>query len=154
MDIVTAVITEQGDFTMSTANSEENALQAAPRDGPEAKPDTKAHTTPRKPRVPPKTAKSGKKTTPAKKAAKAHKDAKAHKGEGKPGAARQGSKTATVLALIQRAKGATLAEIMEATSWQAHSVRGFISRTLGKKMGLKVESAKREDGARVYSLPK
>jgi hypothetical protein len=40
---------------------------------------------------------------------------------------------------------------MEATSWQAHSVRGFIS-TLGKKMGLKVTSTKRVDGARVYSV--
>ena len=67
---------------------------------------------------------------------------------------REGSKTATVLAMIQRAKGATLAEIMEATNWQAHSVRGFISGTMGKKMGLKVESTKREDGTRVYSISK
>jgi Protein of unknown function (DUF3489) len=67
---------------------------------------------------------------------------------------REGRKTATVLDLIQRAKGATLAEIMEATCWQAHSVRGFISATLGKKMGLKIESAKREDGTRFYSIAK
>ena len=58
--------------------------------------------------------------------------------------------TWTVLALIQRAKGATLAEIMEATSWQAHSVRGFISGNLGKKMSLNVESFKRSDGERAY----
>jgi hypothetical protein len=44
--------------------------------------------------------------------------------------------------------------IMKATDWQAHSVRGFISGTLGKKMGLKIESTKREDGERVYSLAK
>jgi hypothetical protein len=56
--------------------------------------------------------------------------------------------------LIQRAKGATLAEIMETTSRQAHSVRGFISGTLGKKMGLTVKSEKREDGTRVYSIVK
>lgn len=68
--------------------------------------------------------------------------------------ARDGSKKAQVLALIQRPKGATLGEIMKATSWQAHSVRGFISGTLGTKMGLKVVSAKREDGERVYSLGK
>ena len=43
---------------------------------------------------------------------------------------------------------------MEATSWQAHSVRGFVSGTLGKKMGLTVKSEKREDGTRVYSLAK
>src|ERR1700686_2308780 len=69
----------------------------------------------------------------------------------KAASVRDGSKTAAVLSLLQRAKGATLTEIMEATSWQAHSVRGFIS-TLGKKMGLKVTSTKRADGTRVYSV--
>jgi Protein of unknown function (DUF3489) len=66
--------------------------------------------------------------------------------------AREGSKKAEILALIQRPKGATLAEIMKATGWQAHSVRGFVSGTLGKRMGLIVESARREDGQRVYRL--
>jgi hypothetical protein len=66
--------------------------------------------------------------------------------------ARQGSKKAEILALIERPKGATLAEIQKATGWQAHSVRGFISGTLGKKMGLIVESARREDGQRFYRL--
>jgi len=41
---------------------------------------------------------------------------------------------------------------MEVTGWQAHSVRGFLSGSLGKKMGLKIESSKREDGARAYAL--
>jgi hypothetical protein len=67
---------------------------------------------------------------------------------------REGSKTAKILNLMRRAKGATLAEIMEASSWQPHSVRGFISGTLGKKMGLTVQSAKRADGTRFYSLEK
>jgi hypothetical protein len=66
--------------------------------------------------------------------------------------ARDGSKKAQILDLIRQPEGATLAAIMEATGWQAHSVRGFISGTLGKKMGLKVESAKRDDGQRVYTL--
>jgi hypothetical protein len=74
--------------------------------------------------------------------------------ESKAEGVRAGSKTETILGLLRRAKGATLAEIMEASSWQAHSVRGFISGTLGKKMGLSVKSEKREDGTRVYSIAK
>ena len=66
--------------------------------------------------------------------------------------ARDGSKKADVLALLRRQGGATLEELMSATGWQAHSVRGFISGALGKKMGLAVESAKRDDGGRVYSI--
>ena len=64
--------------------------------------------------------------------------------------ARDGSKKAIVLELIRRADGASLKEIMDATDWQAHSVRGFISGSLGKKMGLTVESFKRSDGERAY----
>ena len=41
---------------------------------------------------------------------------------------------------------------MKATGWQAHSVRGFISGTLGTKMGLRVNSERREDGERLYTL--
>jgi hypothetical protein len=84
----------------------------------------------------------------AKKPAKAPKKAKAAKTEG----VREGSKTATVVALLERKGGATLAEVMKTTGWQTHSVRGFISGTLGKKMGRTVESTRREDGERVYQL--
>jgi uncharacterized protein DUF3489 len=66
--------------------------------------------------------------------------------------AREGSKKAIVLDLIRRKQGATLAEIMEATGWQPHSVRGFVSGALNKTMGLKVESTKREDGTRTYRV--
>ena len=66
--------------------------------------------------------------------------------------ARDGSKKAIVLDMLKRPDGATLADIMSATSWQAHSVRGFISGSLGKKMGLTVESSKRPDGTRAYKL--
>jgi len=97
----------------------------------------------------PAAASKTKKATPAKATAKAPKAAKPEdKG------VRAGSKTATILALLQRAKGASLAEIMAASSWQAHSVRGFISGTLGKKMGLTVKSEKRDDGTRIYSIAK
>lgn len=64
--------------------------------------------------------------------------------------AREGSKKAAVLELLRRKQGATLAEIMTATGWQAHSVRGFISGALVKKMGLTVASTKREDATRTY----
>ena len=64
--------------------------------------------------------------------------------------ARDGSKKAIVLELIRRPDGASVKEIMEATDWQAHSVRGFISGSLGKKMSLHVESFKRADGERAY----
>ena len=63
---------------------------------------------------------------------------------------REGSKKAIVLELIRRPDGASLKEIQDATEWQSHSVRGFISGSLGKKMGLTVESFKRSDGTRAY----
>ena len=68
--------------------------------------------------------------------------------------ARDGSKTATVIGLLEASRGATLAELIEASGWQPHSVRGFISGVLRKKMGLKINSARREDGQRAYSIPK
>ena len=109
----------------------------------------KAQKSPKGAKSKPAAAAKSKKATPAKTAARAPKASKA-KAEG----IRAGSKTSTILDLLRRAKGATLAEIMEATSWQAHSVRGFLSGTLGKKMGLAVKSEKREDGTRVYSVAK
>lgn len=73
----------------------------------------------------------------------------------KPATARDGSKKARILDLLRQPDGATLAELMAATEWQAHSVahsvRGFVVGTLGKKMSLTVESAKR-DKDRVYSI--
>jgi hypothetical protein len=56
------------------------------------------------------------------------------------------------MGLLKRREGATLKELMEATEWQAHSVRGFLSGTLRKKMGLKIESAKSAAGERRYSI--
>jgi len=82
------------------------------------------------------------------------KDAKTGAGASKKAAApRAESKGAKILEMIARAKGATLAEIMKATNWQAHSVRGFIS-TAGKKHGVKIESAKNEAGERLYKIAK
>jgi Protein of unknown function (DUF3489) len=64
-------------------------------------------------------------------------------------AAPEGSRKETVLNLIARKHGATLAELMEATGWQPHSVRGFIS-TLQSKHGVAITSSKNEAGERVY----
>ena len=61
------------------------------------------------------------------------------------------TKSEIVIALLRKSGGATLKALMIATGWQAHSVRGFISGQLTKKMGLKVRSFKR-DGERVYSI--
>jgi hypothetical protein len=99
-----------------------------------------------------KTAKGAKaKDAAPKKGAKAGK--KAAKTERKGTAPRAESKGAKILDMIGRAKGATLAEIMKATEWQAHSVRGFIS-TAGKKHGVKIESTKNEAGDRLYRSSK
>lgn len=68
-------------------------------------------------------------------------------------AAERSNKKAEVFALIKRARGVTLAEIMETTGWQKHTVRGFIS-TLGSKAGEKIESTKNAAGERTYRIAK
>ena len=68
--------------------------------------------------------------------------------------ARPGSKKAEVIGMLQKPKGATLAEIMKATDWQAHTVRGFVSAALGKKMGITVVSTKSDSGERTYTVTK
>ncbi len=93
------------------------------------------------------------------KGAKAKKDAKAGKKVTKPAPKKEGStpraesKGAKILALIGRPKGASMAEIVKATDWQKHSIRGFLS-TATKKHGLKIESTKTESGDRVYQAKK
>ena len=102
-----------------------------------------------------KTAKGANAKAAPKKAVKtgANASKKSTKPERKAAAPRAESKGAKILEMIARAKGATLAEIMEATDWQAHSVRGFIS-TASKKRGAKIESAKNEAGERTYKMAK
>ena len=85
-------------------------------------------------------------------APKAHPVGKAPRGAEKTTAIRDGSKASSVLDLLKRADGATLAELMKATGWQAHSVRGFLSGTVRKKLGLAITSAKVEDDERTYSI--
>ena len=64
---------------------------------------------------------------------------------------REFSKKSIVLELLRRPDGATMAEIAKATDWQNHSIRGFISGNVTKKMGLAVESTKKA-GERTYRL--
>jgi integrase/recombinase XerD len=66
--------------------------------------------------------------------------------------ARKESKTNQLLDLLKRANGATLSELINASGWQPHSVRGFLSGTVGKKLGLTVQSEKNESGERTYII--
>ena len=78
---------------------------------------------------------------------KAPKSAKTEKAE-KPIKARAPSKQDVMLSLLKREGGTSLSELMSATGWQQHSVRGALS-TLNKGLGGVIENAKR-DGQRVY----
>ena len=57
-----------------------------------------------------------------------------------------------VLALLRRKQGASSAEIAKATGWQDHTIRGFISGTVTKRMRLTVESCSNEDRGRTYRI--
>ncbi len=92
----------------------------------------------------------GKRTTAMK--AKTAKKASQPKKAGKPQADRS-NKKAEVIALMKRVRGATLAEIVAATDWQKHTVRGFVS-ILGSKGGEKIESSKSDAGERTYKIAK
>ncbi len=99
--------------------------------------------------------KSEPEATPTKVARKrAKKDKPAKKATKKPAKATERSnKKAEVIAMMKRAKGVTLAEIMKVTGWQAHTVRGFVS-ILGSKGGEAIESSKNAEGERTYRIAK
>ena len=107
----------------------------------ETKPTKKAAAGARRANVAPPKAKAGKKASPKKKAPRSARND-----------VREGSKTATILEMLKRPDGATAKELLKATGWQPHSLRGFLSGTVGKKMGLTVTSAKGVDGERSYSF--
>jgi len=122
---------------MNPSIAEETGSAQAPVAGEKPKPIKKARVAPLGAHV------ANKKATPPKKAPKG-----AKKGDG----ARAGSKTAKVLELLKRP--GTAKELIKATGWLPHSVREFLSGTLGKKMALTVESTKRDDGERTYWIAK
>lgn len=66
--------------------------------------------------------------------------------------ARSGTKAATMIELLTSKQGATIAEMMQATGWQAHSVRGFLAGSLRKRHGLATASEKPEGEPRRYRL--
>ena len=65
---------------------------------------------------------------------------------------RPGSKAAAVITLLKAKRGATIAEMMDATGWQSHSVRGFIAGSLRRRHGFEVISEKRDGEDRRYHL--
>jgi hypothetical protein len=161
--VVTAVTTAKG--PIMTTSTEQTKTTQGTGDGQEPKATQKARAEERRAHVAPAKGKSGKKATAAKKTPTSAKNAntasvspeqgkpkKAQAAHGGRATARNGSKTAEILHLLRRENGATLAEIMKATGWQPHSVRGFLSGTVGKKMGLAVASTKGEGGERTYSI--
>jgi outer membrane biosynthesis protein TonB len=126
---------EKTSMSNSTVDAEKTPAAAAQPSQPEAK--RKKATKVAKPA---KKAKATKKAKPVKKAT----------GKPKPEGT---NKKAEVIAMMKRAKGATLAEIVEATGWQKHTVRGFVS-ILGNKGGEKIESSKNAAGERTYKIAK
>ena len=112
-----------------------------PETGAETKAAKKATGGARRANVAPEKAKAGKKAAPKKKAPRSARND-----------AREGSKTAAILEMLKRQGGATARELLKATGWQAHSLRGFLSRHVGKKMGLTVVSTKGEAGERIYTV--
>ena len=70
----------------------------------------------------------------------------------KPRGARAGTKQAVLIELLTRKTGATITDLTDATGWQPHPVRGAISGTLKKKLGLTVTSEPIEKRGRVYRI--
>lgn len=62
------------------------------------------------------------------------------------------TKAAKILKLLRGRKGASIVQLEEATGWQAHSVRGFLSGTVKKKLGFNVTSEVGKDGVRRYRV--
>src|SRR5690606_32515468 len=65
---------------------------------------------------------------------------------------RAGTKQATLLALLSRPEGASIDELADATGWLRHTVRGTMSHTLKKRLGLTITSEKAPDGVRLYRI--
>jgi hypothetical protein len=62
------------------------------------------------------------------------------------------SKSAQIIILLKRPNGASISELVKVTTWQAHSVRGFISGTLKTKRGFLITSEQTEGRDRRYKI--
>lgn len=69
-----------------------------------------------------------------------------------PTRTRADSKQAQVIGMLKRPQGATIGQIVEATGWQAHTVRGTFAGALKKKLGLEIISSKADGGDRIYQI--
>ena len=65
---------------------------------------------------------------------------------------RENTKQAQIIAMLQRPEGATISQIVEATGWQPHTVRGTFAGAFKKKLGLRLSSSKDDHGQRVYRI--
>jgi Protein of unknown function (DUF3489) len=147
MNMITAPQTPRGQRRnqMQPVTDEKQGTSTAPTVVAEtgrAKQQTSKPKAARKNAKPSKKGKQAKQSKPRKKTAAAKKPGKA---------AERSNKKAEVIAMMKRAKGVTLAEIMQATGWQKHTVRGFVS-ILGSKGGMKIESFKNAAGERSYRI--
>ena len=137
--------------TTTTATETAVVAEQGAHVAPEAAPSKKGATQKKGAPKGQKKAKGGKAKAVAPK-----KEAKASKKPAKPAPAaatapREGTKTAQVVAMLQRKNGATLAEIMDKMVWQKHTVRGFMAGAM-KKAGYTVESFKSDKGERTYRI--
>jgi len=138
--------------TTETVAVAEQGAHVAPEQAPSKKTASpkkgapKGHKSAKTAKTKPAAATKSKKAAPAKTATKAPKAAKP-----KADGPREGTKTAQVVAMLQRKNGATLAEIMEKMGWQKHTVRGFMAGAM-KKAGYTVESFKSDKGDRTYRI--
>jgi hypothetical protein len=142
MNVTTANTAAKGEANpMSNVTSEtDTPVAATPPNQPDRKPKKTAQAAPRH-----------KATKTPKKAKKA--SAKAAKKTTHQLAGARKNKKTEVMAMLRRPRDATLAEIMAATGWQKHTVRGFV-RILGKRGEAQVESSKNSAGERAYKIGK
>ena len=140
LDVPGESVSDAAEVHEDEAQEPEAVNEPEPAQEPEA---TVAEEAPQTPAVAPAGAEFAEKATRAKKTPKPPRSANG---------TREGSKTELILELLKREGGVSLQELMSAAGWQAHSVRGFLSAIVSKKMGLTVVSTKHEDGTRIYAI--